>query len=727
MTEKAKQGIRSRKQIKEDFINEILTSGSTKFESAKEQLEKANEAKIAEQEREVEETTFRKVLNNRLLHNSRVAFDARMGAVLNKRMTAPKKVRIYAEYYSETDVASPATMIGRLTEEEILEGIELEISVTDELLEFIGADQNVHELLLKKMFNVPMTGGMYKIEILEHYYVSIAQIVPKADEMSAKNDDSILSFVLQSDVSTISEGDTYTFTAIKTVNPKDSSVTLLVTDYVKAYDDIEGFNPTQEELEELRIFQVAEGQSVASKMHEIATDLSRVTRIWGRSNIITAYDLVYHSPLKFKFGGKRVDRGWLDILVIGDSRTGKTETAERLQSHYELGEKFTAESASVAGLTGGVDSITGIGGSGKHIVRWGKFPLNDKRLLVVDEMSGLSKDDIGKLSNIRSQGVVEISKIVGNTAKARVRTIWISNPRNGNGGNSYMSDKQYGVQAIMDLIGASEDVARFDFAMGVGQDDISSELVNDPTLNSLPDTPALFTQELCHRLILWAWSRNLDDGNYDDIIFGEGAEFYLLEKAQEVTSMYRYNQAMLIDPSSFKEKLARVAISAAARVFSTDETMLKVLVTKEHIDFALAFIDELYSSNSLRYKTLAIKERDAKLVTNVQAIAMIKAVAFMDNMYKHKVSTMLDNAGGKLITEASFMLATGSTDVEEVRANIATLEEVGVVEVQYGANSGRIRASRRWSSSVYPHYVTMYEEHGYDLTKELLNFNKFAD
>lgn len=725
--DKHREGLRKMSAIKDAFINEVISTTAELFESAKEKLEQKNEKDIEALEETRITTSFSEVVNTRSYHSQLVQFTARMGAVLNKRMTVPKKIRVYCEYYDEQSAISPATDIGKLTEDELAEGLVLEIPVDDSILEYVGQSQQQQTNSLKVSLHIPPTNNMYQVEVLEHYYVSIAQVVPKANESSAREDDSTVTYVLQSDDHNIGEGETYTFKALKTVDPHDSSVTLLITDYQKAFDDIEGFDPPQEDLAELKIFQCADGQSVADKMHEIASDLTHVTRIWGRELIIEAYDLVYHSAIKFKFGGKRVDRGWLDILVIGDSRTGKTETAERLQQHYQLGEKFTAESASIAGLTGGVDSIASGGSSGKHMIRWGKFPLNDKRLLVVDEMSGLKKEDIGQLSNIRSQGIVEISKIVGNSARARVRTIWISNPRNGNGGNSYLSDKQYGVQAIVDLIGASEDIARFDFAMGVGQDDISADLVNDPALNSLPEEPAKYSQELCHRLVLWAWSRNLKDGHYEDVVFDEGVELFLLQQAQIVTSMYRYNQAMLIDTSSFKEKLARVSIAAAARVFSTDETMQKIIVKQEHVEYAVQFIDKLYSSNTLKYKALAIKEKEAKQITNAQAIEMMKTVFQMDMMYKNKVSMVLDQAGQKMLTDKAFMMATGITDIQEANECISTLEENKVIDVQFGAHAGKFRASRKWAGAVYPLYVIAKEEYPKDIQPYLKEFKHFAD
>ena len=68
--------------------------------------------------------------------------------------------------------------------------------------------------------------------------------------------------------------------------------------------------------------------------------------------------------------------------------------------HYQLGEFVTGENTSFAGLIGGMQQ-----NQKRWFVSWGKIPLNDRRLVILDEASGLSKRDISNMSGVRSSGI----------------------------------------------------------------------------------------------------------------------------------------------------------------------------------------------------------------------------------------------------------------------------------------------------------------------------------
>ena len=116
--------------------------------------------------------------------------------------------------------------------------------------------------------------------------------------------------------------------------------------------------------------------------------------------------MVYHSALGFFFQGQEIKRGWVEGLIIGDTRSGKSETAASLMKHYQLGEFVTGENTSFAGLIGGMQQ-----NQKRWFVSWGKIPLNDRRLVILDEASGLSERDISNISGFRSSGIAEIIKI----------------------------------------------------------------------------------------------------------------------------------------------------------------------------------------------------------------------------------------------------------------------------------------------------------------------------
>jgi hypothetical protein len=96
------------------------------------------------------------------------------------------------------------------------------------------------------------------------------------------------------------------------------------------------------------------------KVASISKSLAEhVTHIHGRPEMHALMDLTFHSVLSFKFAGELVNRGWLEGLVIGDTRTGKSLAAERLVRHFGGGEIISCEAATFAGVVGGLQQMGG--------------------------------------------------------------------------------------------------------------------------------------------------------------------------------------------------------------------------------------------------------------------------------------------------------------------------------------------------------------------------------
>lgn len=390
----------------------------------------------------------------------------------------------------------------------------------------------------------------------------------------------------------VQAGKSYVFTGVTVPDASTQHATHLFYEKEWSEDDIDKFSMNKEMADRLSVFQVTIGQTPRQKFDEIVRDLStNVTSIYGRDDVHTAVDLAYHSPLRFEFGGKLLKRGWLEILLFGDTRTGKTETVQQLMRHYRLGEFVTGEASSYAGLVGGLQQV-----NKRWQITWGKIPLNDRRLVVIDEASGLSFDDIANMSGIRSSGVAEITKIQTERALARTRLIWISNPRYGDN----VSSRTYPVEFIPQLIGKAEDISRFDLVVSSASEDVDSRIINSGT----PDKVShVYTSDLCHDLIMWVWSRK-----HDQFKFSKQAVDKVYELSVEMGNKYA-SEIPLVEGADFRIKLARMAASWAARLFSTDDGT-NVLVKKEHVCAAAEFVDECYSKSSFRY--LQFSESRAK-------------------------------------------------------------------------------------------------------------------
>ncbi len=355
---------------------------------------------------------------------------------------------------------------------------------------------------------------------------------------------------------------------------------------------------------------------IQSKLESIYNDLSHnVTFIYDRFDMLLAFDLVYHSVLSFQFQGKSVHKGWCEGLIVSDTRCGKSETAEKLINHYRLGEHCSAENMSFAGLIGGMQQV----GSRWHLT-WGKIPINDRRLIVIDEVSGMEVDSIGLMSGIRSSGVAEIIKINVEKTHARTRLIWLSNPRSNIPVNSHNS----GIDLIRQLIGRPEDIARFDFALIMTSDEISNETINAYQRKTVEH---MFNARLCHKLLLWIWSRK-----EEQIVIPDESVKTILAKTKVLCDKYS-GEFPLVTTSEMKIKLARLAISLACRLFSTEDGEV-VLVKPEFVDYISGWLDKVYSKPCFAYDSWSqkVKERNVLDESAIKELLLSKTVQLRESL-----------------------------------------------------------------------------------------------
>jgi hypothetical protein len=350
--------------------------------------------------------------------------------------------------------------------------------------------------------------------------------------------------------------------------------------------DIDRFEMTPEIRQCLMKFQKHGRQTPLDKAKEIADDLARtVTGIHGRTVLHVAYDLVWHSVLGFDLQGKRVPKGWLEAVAIGDTRTGKSETATALARHYNSGVVKSCEGATFAGLVGGATQMPQGGG---WMITWGTIPLNDRRLVVLDEFSGIKdRGIIEQMSSIRSSGIASLQKIAHEETSARTRLLWISNDPHG----KFMRETD-GMDALRRLVEQPEDIARFDFALALSNDEVSSELINNE--RQLGEDPR-YSSEDCTALVMWAWSRKPDQ-----IKFRDGAETQIISEAEKLGRKY-VSSPPLVQVENIRLKIARIAVALAARTFSASKSGELLFVKPEHVVSAVEFLDWVYGSEHMGY------------------------------------------------------------------------------------------------------------------------------
>lgn len=396
----------------------------------------------------------------------------------------------------------------------------------------------------------------------------------------------------------ISSNHTYKFEGRVCAEPRDGHATLVVYSKEAAQDDLDNFTAT----ENLSIFCPKEWtkEAINDKLNELYADLeANVTNIYQRRDLHLFYDLIWHTCLHINFQGRQI-KGWGDGLVIGDSGQGKSECSSRLSIHYKCGERVDTKRASVAGLVGGLQD------TGKRwFITWGTIPLNDRRLVLLEEIKGIGPAELSKMTDMRSSGVAEITKIERAKTTARTRLIWISNPRS----DSLISSYNYGVDAVKELIGGLEDIRRFDMVMAVATDEVPTSVVNSKNHNKVAHT---HTSIACQQLVSWAWSRKEND------IVVE-CEDELLAAATRMGEAYS-SACPIVEPSDQRLKLLRLATGLACRTYSTDEEGEKVYVKNCHVQVVEEFLDRIYSSKALGYKEYSATQKGELKMDEPEAV-----------------------------------------------------------------------------------------------------------
>ena len=452
------------------------------------------------------------------------------------------------------------------------------------ILEMVAAPKSAQRDALLTALRVPRCKNV-EFRPVEWYNVDDIRLSPQL-EISQRSVEHVMQPALCVGHS-LELNESYEFVGRMFPHPQTQQSILLISEYRPTKDALATYAPTASDLRALEVFQPREWteDGLAAKLADLYCDLeANVTRIFMRRDLHLAIDLAYHSVLLIPFDG-RVIKGWTEVLVVGDSSQGKSETTLQLMRHYGLGEKVECKNATVAGLLGGLQQL-----GSRWFVTWGVIPTHDKRLVVLEELKGTSVEVIAKLTDMRSSGVAEIPKIEKRRTHARTRLIALSNPRS----DRPLSAHNFGVEAVKDLVGGLEDIRRFDMALLV-----SSSEIDPKTLNTLqrhrPKVEPVHTSNLCRRCVLWAWTREASQ-----VLLDDAALVAILDESTRLCSMFT-DLVPLVDRGSMRHKLTRLSVALAARTYSCDKDPTKLRVRECHVRYVAKYLERVYSSPVFGY------------------------------------------------------------------------------------------------------------------------------
>ena len=335
-------------------------------------------------------------------------------------------------------------------------------------------------------------------------------------------------------------------------------------------------------------------KTIDDKVDWYLNNWRKFSNIINRDNIALACFLTFFSPTWVILDGD-VERGWIILVIIGDTTTGKSKTVRKMIALLRGGMMITAELASMAGLLGAATQTS----SGGWFVDFGFLVTNDRKLLAIDGAHKLPPQLWAEAAEAERKGVVTIAKAGKESAYARTRQIRICNPL------EYLTKRTQSLDAFFYTVEALRSVfddvsiARTDLAVFAREADVQPEDVNKPN-RSNPE-PEFFHLE---ELLKWAWAEN------HSIEWDPEAYELLLKEATALYHEYHSNQVPLVS-IDMKWKLARLAIALARLTCSVSDDFSKVIVKPEHVKYVVDFIRKEYDAAGL--KALALAEKREKM------------------------------------------------------------------------------------------------------------------
>jgi len=398
---------------------------------------------------------------------------------------------------------------------------------------------------------------------------------------------------------------------LRTMKPvKHSYENTIVDDDVSSFlDEMPGGNITPD--------------SVATRLAFLVDEFGeKVCEIYQQNQLVLGSLMCFFMPLKFYLASKVNQKVGAEVLFIGDTRAGKTTVNKALLRHFRTGRFIGCEGATFAGLVGGADSV-----GSKRFFTWGALPTQDRGIVVLDEIDDIVTSGIfARLTSIRSDGVASRTIAGGlRQCSARLRMVMLTNPARGRSLRTYSSS----MFAIKDLLQNPQDIARFEYAVGIYRND-------DPNIyNRAPSSePLLYSSHIAAQHLRWAWQNT---PNFKGDILT-----HLLAVSTRLGEKYRGLD--ILPPSEIRWKLARTASAIAAMCYSHDGDG-KILVNQNHIEVAYSWFDGIYGSDWFAYDKIVGQEvtqsPEVKTYLARLGVKRLDYIYFNDYLTKDTIQTIV--------------------------------------------------------------------------------------
>jgi len=418
------------------------------------------------------------------------------------------------------------------------------------------------------------------------------------------------------------------------------SLTMIITHATDANDSVTTFKLNDDTKAHLDIFRKM-GGTPTEKMHELSERFKGLLGYNGNNTLIETIDLAYNTPLYFNFGRFKNVRAYLDTIIVGESRMGKSSTAEMMRKTYELGvfTSLAGNAATIPGLTGGSNKTA----SGSQ-TKAGLIPQNHRGLIIFEEFGKSRADVTQELTDIRSSNEVRITRVSGTlTLPACVRMISLTNVKTTEGVPKPIASYPNGIAILSELVPTAEDIARYDLMLVLG--DRGSNRI-DPMWEPMEPMPV----EAYRTRVRWVWSRKAEQ-----IIIDRETGFYLVAEANKLNEDFDCH--IKVFGTEAWKKLLRLAIACAGCLVSTDDEFENIIVEKEHIDFAVQFMRQIYDNNVFRLKEYVTHEKKYSQIDD-------EGIVLLQELFIKAPALLLHLEQSSNTTKNTLQAATGMTNDE---------------------------------------------------------------
>jgi hypothetical protein len=460
-------------------------------------------------------------------------------------------------------------------------------------------------------------------ESVEEASAAIKKKRSMRDRASSKETSFVEAYFIGEDITgkdRISVNQSYKLKAVQTLAPEKQNSVLFCYGVAPMEDTFDNFHMTDEMYETLLTFRPK--GSIHEHLMDRYTVFGNAAGINGRDDLFFLTDLSYFSTIELNNEQvlPSVDRGWVEILIAGEPRCGKSIVGEFLFNHYRIGEFIGgSDTISRTGLVGGV-----VMSFGTKKIQWGIFPQNDRGMVTIDELSRIDHVGLTSITDLRSSGWAQIEKIASGQVSARVRKVCFSNWRGWH--DEDIDTSAYGVELLRKLCFEDPILARFDAAMVIRSGDVKTFDCQYAGITTK------YTSLQCRHLIGWAYSRKPDQ-----IKFESGFAAALNQGQDKLLGIF-HPSTQLVN-QEMRAKLCRMAISLATMTFSTDPDDWNIIMVKnEHVVYITNFLIKLYSHKNMGMIEFSEEKRSQEYIGDMR---------FMMNILKYvDVRTVLQFKDG---------------------------------------------------------------------------------